>query len=126
MEDVDLAAVGMALYKNGTLVYSGVGAAALGDPLYSVAWVANFLGRFDFALEAGEIVRSGALSAAGDAAPGDRFTVAFAGWETLERTFAPAEEGAPSGAGAAAAEGGEGGAADDRSVDRRGRRGTGG
>ncbi|MEX1338471.1 hypothetical protein AB1399_03625, partial [Hydrogenibacillus schlegelii] len=66
------------------------------------------LGRFDIALEAGEIVLSGALSAAVDAAPGDRFTVAFDGWETLEMTFAPAEEGAPSGAGAAAAEGGEG------------------
>ncbi|MBT9282583.1 MAG: fumarylacetoacetate hydrolase family protein [Hydrogenibacillus schlegelii] len=108
VEDVDLAAVGMALYKNGTLVNTGVGAAALGHPLYSVAWLANFLGRFDIALEAGEIVLSGALSAAVDAAPGDRFTVAFDGWETLEMTFAPAEEGAPSGAGTAAAEGGEG------------------
>ncbi|MEX1384814.1 hypothetical protein AB1399_01280, partial [Hydrogenibacillus schlegelii] len=108
VEDVDLAAVGMALYNNWKLVITGVGAASLGHPLYSVAWLANFLGSFVIALEAVYIVLSVALSAAVDAAPGDRFSVAFVGWETLEMSFAPAEVGAPSGAGAAAAEGGEG------------------
>jgi 2-keto-4-pentenoate hydratase len=75
---VDLPQVGMALYKNGELMNTGVGAAALGDPAASVAWLANKLFEFGIALKAGEVILSGALSAAVNAKPGDHFTARLA------------------------------------------------
>lgn len=59
---------------------TGVGAAALGHPALCVAWLANQMAHFDTYLKAGEVILSGALSAAVDAEPGDHFTVRF---ETL-------------------------------------------
>lgn len=70
--------IGMALYKNGKLCNTGVGAAALGDPAYCVAWLANKLAEFDISLKAGEVVLSGALSAAVNAKPNDFFHARFA------------------------------------------------
>jgi len=87
LRDIDVTEIGMVLYVNDALVNTGTGAAALGNPLYSVAWLANFLGRFDIALEAGEVVLSGALSAAVDVQPGDEVKVKFSGWETLSVQF---------------------------------------
>ncbi|ABO68498.1 2-keto-4-pentenoate hydratase [Geobacillus thermodenitrificans] len=75
---VDLAQMGMALYKNGELVNTGVGAAVLGHPANCVAWLANKLYEFGITLKAGEVILSGALSAAVDAAPGDYFHARFA------------------------------------------------
>lgn len=74
---VDLRLVGMVLEKNGEVVSTGAGAAVWGHPAASVAWLANRLAPFDIALEAGEIILSGALTAAVDAQPGDTFHVAF-------------------------------------------------
>ncbi|OPX04668.1 2-keto-4-pentenoate hydratase [Geobacillus proteiniphilus] len=87
LRDIDLTEIGMALYVNDTLINTGAGAAALGNPLYSAAWLANFLGRFGIPLEAGEIVLSGALSAAVDVRPGDKVAIQFSDWETLTLTF---------------------------------------
>jgi len=47
------------------------GAAALGDPAASVAWLANALAPFGGRLEAGEIVLSGALDKAVPVTAGD-------------------------------------------------------
>jgi 2-keto-4-pentenoate hydratase len=55
----------------------GAGAAVWGHPAASVAWLANKLATFGIALEAGEIILSGALTAAVDARQGDYFHVAF-------------------------------------------------
>jgi 2-keto-4-pentenoate hydratase len=68
----------MVLYKNGRIVNTGVGAAALGNPANCVAWLANKLIEFGITLKAGEVILSGALSAAVDAEPGDHFSVRFA------------------------------------------------
>ena len=78
IEDVDLELLGMVLKKNGKLVNTGVGAAALGNPAQCVAWLANRLADFDISLRAGEVILSGALSAAIDAEEGDTFTAKFA------------------------------------------------
>lgn len=78
IEDVDLGLIGMAFLKNGELVNTGVGAAALGNPANCVAWLANRLADFDISLKAGEIILSGALSAAAEAKAGDTFTARFA------------------------------------------------
>jgi len=76
--DMDIKQIGMALYKNDELQNTGVGAAALGDPVKCVAWLANKLAKYDITLKAGEIILSGALSAAVDAVPGDYFCAKFA------------------------------------------------
>ncbi|WP_200761045.1 2-keto-4-pentenoate hydratase [Effusibacillus dendaii] len=78
VDRVDLAQIGMALYKNGELMNTGVGAAALGHPAYCVAWLANKLSEFDIVLKAGEVILSGALSAAVNAEPGDHFQARLA------------------------------------------------
>ncbi|MFG6150272.1 2-keto-4-pentenoate hydratase [Halobacillus sp. B23F22_1] len=78
IEDVNLKQMGMALYKNNELLNTGVGAAALGDPVKCVAWLANKLAGYGITLKAGEIILSGALSAAMAAEPGDHFCAKFA------------------------------------------------
>jgi 2-keto-4-pentenoate hydratase len=76
--DIDLAQVGVVFYKNGEIMNTGVGAAALGHPAFCVAWLANKLFEFGITLKAGEIILSGALSAAVNAEPGDHFQARFA------------------------------------------------
>ncbi|MFJ7826967.1 2-keto-4-pentenoate hydratase [Psychrobacillus sp. NPDC096623] len=76
--EIDIKQIGMALYKNNELQNTGVGAAALGDPVNCVAWLANKLAKYDITLKAGEVILSGALSAAVEAKPGDHFRAKFA------------------------------------------------
>jgi 2-keto-4-pentenoate hydratase len=76
--DIDLAQVGVVLYKNGEIMNTGVGAAALGHPASCVAWLANKLFEYGITLKAGEVILSGALSAAVNAEPGDHFQARFA------------------------------------------------
>lgn len=78
VDEYNLKQIGMALYKNGELCNTGVGAAALGDPAYCVAWLANKLAEFDITLNAGEIILSGALSKAVEIEPGDYIQARFA------------------------------------------------
>jgi 2-keto-4-pentenoate hydratase len=75
---VNLPLVGSVLYKNGEIMNTGVGAAALGDPAVCVAWLANKLFEFGIVLKAGEVILSGALSAAVQAKPGDHFRARLA------------------------------------------------
>ncbi|KPH74378.1 2-keto-4-pentenoate hydratase [Oceanobacillus caeni] len=85
--DLDIKQIGMALYKNGELQNTGVGAAALGDPAKCVAWLANKLANYGITLKAGEVILSGALSAMVEAKPGDHFYVKFAELGTVEVSF---------------------------------------
>ena len=77
--DVDLATCGMVLEKNGEIVATGAGAAALGHPANAVAWRANTLGRLGIALEAGEVVLSGSLGIMVPVAAGDNLRVTIGG-----------------------------------------------
>jgi 2-keto-4-pentenoate hydratase len=76
--DINLELIGMALYQNGEVANTGVGAAALGNPAACVAWLANRLADYDIPLKAGEVILSGALSGMVVAKPGDTFTARFA------------------------------------------------
>ena len=76
---VDLTTCGMVLEKNGEIIATGAGAAALGSPVNAVAWLANTLGRLGIGLKAGEIVLSGALAAMFPAVKGDNFRVSIGG-----------------------------------------------
>jgi 2-keto-4-pentenoate hydratase len=78
IDQLDLAQVGMVLYKNGEIMNTGVGAAALGHPAACVAWLANKLFEYGITLKAGEVILSGALSAAINGEPGDHFQARFA------------------------------------------------
>ena len=76
---VDLNTCGMVLEKNGEIVATGSGAAALGAPANAVAWLANTLGALDIALKAGEVVLSGSLAAMVPVAAGDNLRVTIGG-----------------------------------------------
>jgi 2-keto-4-pentenoate hydratase len=85
--DIDLPAVTMKLYKNGSLAGEGVGAAVLGDPSESVAWLSNKLWRYGVTLKKGEVVLSGALSAAPAAKRGDAFEAVLSEFGTIRARF---------------------------------------
>lgn len=75
--DLDPRLIGMVLTRSGELVDTGAGAAALGDPLAVVAWLANTLGEMGAGLEAGQLVMTGALHAAVPMHAGDVFRAEF-------------------------------------------------
>ena len=64
IKDLDLRLVGMVLEKNGTIVSTGAGAAVLGNPAESVAWLANKLTEYGISLKKGDFVMSGSLVSA--------------------------------------------------------------
>ena len=76
-KEVDLRKIHMDLFKNGELINSGEGSAVLGDPAESVAWLSYCLGQYGTTLDEGDLVLSGALSAAVPAVAGDKFVVDF-------------------------------------------------
>jgi 2-keto-4-pentenoate hydratase len=77
LDRLDPRLAGVAMTRNGELVATGAGAAALGDPLHAVAWLANTLYPLGETLEAGHVVMTGALHAAVPLGPGDVFRAEF-------------------------------------------------
>lgn len=69
--------LGMVFTRNGEVVATGAGAAALGDPLAAVAWLANTLAPLGVTLPAGAVIMTGALHAMVPVAPGDVFRADF-------------------------------------------------
>lgn len=84
---VDLALCGMVLEKNGEVLHTGAGAAALGSPVNCVAWLANTLGRFDIALKEGEVILSGALVPLVPVVSGDHMRVSVGGMGSVTVRF---------------------------------------
>ncbi|MET0078433.1 MAG: 2-oxopent-4-enoate hydratase [Candidatus Thiodiazotropha lotti] len=76
---VDLATAGMVVEKNGELLSTGAGAAALGSPVNCVAWLANTLGSFGIPLKAGEVILSGSLVPLEPVVAGDFMRVEIGG-----------------------------------------------
>jgi 2-keto-4-pentenoate hydratase len=87
IKDLDLRLIGMLLQKNGEMVSSGVGAEVWGNPAAAVAWLANKLAVFGGTLKAGEIILSGAVTAAEVVNAGDEFTVSFYGLGSVTCKF---------------------------------------
>ena len=75
--NLDLRVLGVAVYKNGKLISTAAGAAVMGNPLESVAWLANKLSSFGAMLKAGDIVLSGSLIGAFPIEKGDRVEAVF-------------------------------------------------
>lgn len=69
--------IGMMFTKNDELIATGAGAAAMGDPLAAVAWLANTLAPMGVVLPAGSVIMTGALHAMVPVQPGDVFRADF-------------------------------------------------
>jgi 2-keto-4-pentenoate hydratase len=74
---IDFRTIGMQLFRSNELVDSGVGAAALGDPVSVLVWLANVLGADRVALEAGQVIMTGALHAAIALVAGETYRADF-------------------------------------------------
>lgn len=84
---LDLASCEMVIEKNGAIIATGVGAAALGHPANAVAWLANELGARGIALQADEPILSGSLGALIPVVAGDALTVRINGIGTCAVSF---------------------------------------
>jgi len=71
IDDFDVRLLGMLITRNGELMGTGAGAAALGNPVRAVAWLANTLAPYGVTLEADRFVMTGALHAAFEVQAGD-------------------------------------------------------
>lgn len=80
---------GVVFRRNGEVLATGAGAAALGDPLAVVAWLANTLFTAGVTLRAGDIIMTGALHAMVPMTPGDHFVAAFDRLGTVEAMALP-------------------------------------
>ncbi|SEI59750.1 2-oxopent-4-enoate/cis-2-oxohex-4-enoate hydratase [Allopseudospirillum japonicum] len=76
---LDLATCGMVVEKNGAIISTGAGAAALGSPVNCVTWLANTLGQFGIPLKAGEVILSGSLVPLEPVQAGDFMSVTIGG-----------------------------------------------
>lgn len=84
---VDLVGCEMIVNKNGRFLSKGKGAAALGNPLTCVAWLANALGRYGVTLEAGDIILSGSLVPLEPVVAGDELSLSISSIGDLSVEF---------------------------------------
>lgn len=75
--DLDLRLIGVVVSRNGEVIDTGAGAAALGNPARCVAWLANKLGSLGAGLRAGDVVLPGAVHKMVPVRPGDVFRAEF-------------------------------------------------
>jgi 2-keto-4-pentenoate hydratase len=73
----DLRLVGVVLEKNGEVIATGAGAAALGNPANAVAWLANKLATLNQSLKANQLILPGSLTTAIPVSPGDHIRATF-------------------------------------------------
>jgi len=86
--DVDLRWVGAVVTRNDVVEETGLGAGVLGDPLASMAWLANRLAKRGDCIHKGEIVLSGSFIRAIEAPPGSEFHADFGAFGALSCRFA--------------------------------------
>ncbi len=77
LADIDLRLVGMVFSRDGEVLASGAGAAALGNPAEAVAWLVRTLHELGASLSAGDVVMTGALHAAVPVLPGQVYRADF-------------------------------------------------
>ncbi len=90
LHQVDVRRIGAVLLVNGSQEQSGVGAAVMGNPISSVAWLINKLAQFGVGVEPGQTILSGSFLKAIPFGSGDTLTAIF---DTLgEVTLAVAKD----------------------------------
>ena len=87
VQGLDLRLLGMALSRNGEVIDTGAGAAALGNPARCVAWLANTFAKFGESLHAGDVILPGAVHKMVPVQPGDVFRAEFAQIGAVTATF---------------------------------------
>lgn len=92
LSGVDLRLAGCTLHKNGELAGTGAGGAVLGSPLAALVWLANTVGAQGVALEAGQVILPGSVTASIPVGPGDTVTATFAGLGSVTARFAGEKE----------------------------------
>lgn len=85
--EIDLKAEVMDFSLNGERKNGGKGTDVLGDPAYCVAWLANSMRKYGTMLKKGEVILSGALSAAIGAGKGDSFRADYSTLGFVEVAF---------------------------------------
>lgn len=83
----NIGTVGGVMRVNGQVVQTGAGAAVLGHPAQSVAWLVNKLNSLGTVVRKGEIVLAGAVSAMVSVRTGDRVSVSFGRLGRVEIAF---------------------------------------
>jgi 2-keto-4-pentenoate hydratase len=86
---VDFRTISMSLFRDGEQVDSGTGAAALGDPVTVLVWLADVLGADGVTLQPGQVILTGALHAAITLTPATTYRAEFDRLGTLTVRTAP-------------------------------------
>lgn len=84
---LDLEGAGMTMTVNGEVASTGIGAAALGNPLNAAAWLARTLAARGEPLKAGDILLAGALGPMVALNPGDHVGAKVAGIGSASFTY---------------------------------------
>ena len=87
LEGLDLEGAAMVMEINGETVSTGIGSAALGNPLNAAAWLACTLAQRGEPLKAGDILLAGALGPMVALKPGDHVIADVGGIGTCSFTF---------------------------------------
>jgi 2-keto-4-pentenoate hydratase len=87
---LDLEGAGMEMRINGAVVSTGIGAAALGNPLNAAAWLASTLAQRGEPLKAGDVLLAGALGPMVTLTPGDVVETSVAGIGSCSFTYGKA------------------------------------
>jgi 2-keto-4-pentenoate hydratase len=87
LSGIDLRLAGCTLHKNGELAGTGAGGAVLGSPVSALVWLANTVGARGVALEAGQVILPGSVTAAVPVKAGDSVTATFAGLGSVTARF---------------------------------------
>jgi 2-keto-4-pentenoate hydratase len=88
---LDLEGAAMEMEINGAVASTGVGAAALGNPLNAAAWLARTLAGRGEPLKAGDVLLAGALGPMVAITPGDHVVAKIAGIGEAAFTYGKAE-----------------------------------
>lgn len=85
--EVNLQNVGLVVEKNGMVEATGAGAAVMGTPMNSAAWLVNKLAEYDDFVEPGSIVISGSFIPAFEVEGGDSVRASFGGLGSVSVFF---------------------------------------
>ncbi len=86
-KELDLANITVEIHKNGQGEACVRGGDALDDQIDSITWLVNELGKYDFALEAGHHIMSGAFVKPFPLTKGDQWETHFSSVGTIRADF---------------------------------------
>lgn len=87
LTDIDLAACGMTMIRNGAIASVGCGAACFGHPLRAALWLARTMARVGQPLRSGDVVLTGALGPVSPVASGEVYEARISGFGPVSVSF---------------------------------------